>query len=69
MVSTERRKEREIGGGGVVYTCKAALVCVAQSGGFQPAVLGALTLAESTLFFSLGDKQVLDRSVSRQVIY
>ena len=52
-----------------MYTCRAALVCVAQSGGFQPAALGALTLAKSTLFFSPRDKQVLDRSVSRQMIY
>lgn len=52
-----------------MYTCKAALVRVAQSGGFQPAALGALTLAKSTLFISPWDKQVLDRSVSRDMIY
>lgn len=71
-VSTEKRKgrerEREIEGqregGGDVYTCSTALVCVTQSGGFQPAALGALTLAESTLFFSPWDKQVLDTSVN-----
>ena len=36
-----------------MYTCRAALLTVAQSGGFQPAVLGALTLAKTMLFFSL----------------
>lgn len=73
MVSTEKRKERERerqieglreGGGGDVYTCRAALACVTQSGGFQPAALGALTLAKSTLFFSPWDKQMLDTSVN-----
>lgn len=62
-----REEERETDRGGDVYTCKAALVCAAQSGGFQPAALGALTLAQSTLFFSPWDKQVL--GVSRQMIY
>ena len=47
-----------------MYTCRAALVHVAQSGGFQPAALGALTLAKPTLFFSPWDKQVLDTSVN-----
>lgn len=41
----------------------------AESGGFQAAVLEALTLAARLLFFSLEDKQVLDRSVSRYMIY
>lgn len=53
-----------------MHTCRAALACVAQSGGFQPAALGALTLAKTTLFFSQRDKQVSDRSVSStQMIY
>lgn len=47
-----------------MYTCRAALVSVTQSGGFQPAALGALTLAMSTLFFSPWNKQVLDASVN-----
>lgn len=70
VVSTERREgERQIegvreGGGGDVYTCRAALVCVTQSGGFQPTALGALTLAKPTLFFSPWNKQALDTSVN-----
>lgn len=38
--------------------------CVTQSGGLQPAALGALTLAKSTLFFNLRDKQVLNLNVN-----
>lgn len=49
---------------GFVYTCRAALAWAAQSGGFQPAALGALTLAKAALFFSQQDKQVSGKSVS-----
>lgn len=47
-----------------VYTCRAALAWAAQSGGFQPAAAGALTLAKTALFFTQQDKQVSDKSVS-----